>query len=395
MDEKHVGYSIYIAGLIYQYRNGSLSGEALTELNAWIAANDGNRLLFEELNGDDVLFEEEATPLPSIGLSRKKWYWIAAALFFTAVSVTALYFIHRQGTADTPLHYTVHPPIQPGTDKAILQLADGTQIPLGSSPGNLANQQHLNIKNDSGIVIYMPAHRISGTIPVAMNSIITPKGGQCQVVLRDGTHVWLNASSSITFPTAFAGAERRVEITGEAYFEVAEMLVSPADHKNGKNKIPFIVGINMPSGTAGEVLVLGTHFNINAYPDESAIKTTLVEGAVTVRKGKESLNIQPGQQASMGIQEADFQTSYPDIEEVLAWKNGRFKFNNTDAVSIMRQIARWYDVEIKTEGDLGAIRFSGGISRKDDIEKLLEILESEGRVKFIRRGRNITVEPNL
>jgi ferric-dicitrate binding protein FerR (iron transport regulator) len=96
----------------------------------------------------------------------------------------------------------------------------------------------------------------------------------------------------------------------------------------------------------------------------------------------------------MGIQEADFQTSYPDIEEVLAWKNGRFKFNNTDVVSIMRQIARWYDVEIKTEGDLSAIRFSGGISRKDDIEKLLEILESEGRVKFIRQERNITVEPN-
>jgi ferric-dicitrate binding protein FerR (iron transport regulator) len=119
-----------------------------------------------------------------------------------------------------------------------------------------------------------------------------------------------------------------------------------------------------------------------------------VEGAVTVRKGKESINIQPGQQASMGMQEADFKTSYPDIEEVLAWKNGRFKFNNTDAVSIMRQIARWYDVEIKTEGDLSAIRFSGGISRKDNIEKLLEILESEGRVKFIRQGRNITVKPS-
>jgi len=420
MDEKHIDYSIYIAGLIFQHRNGSLSGEALTELNAWIAANDRNRLLFEALAGDDVLFDEllkmeseevenhvqhimeqigagnkeEASSLLSISRSRKKWYWIAAALFFFAVSVAAFYLINRRETAGAPPHYTAHSPIQPGTDKAILQLADGTQIPLGSSPGAIANKQHFNIRNDSGRVIYMPAHQASGTVPVAMHSIITPKGGQYQVVLPDGTHVWLNASSSITFPTAFAGTERRVEITGEAYFEVTEMLDSSVDHKKGKNKVPFIVGINMPSGTAGEVLVLGTHFNINAYPDESAIKTTLVEGAVTVRKGKESLNIQPGQQASMGIQEADFKTSYPDIEEVLAWKNGRFKFNNTDAVSIMRQIARWYDVEIKTEGDLSAIRFSGGISRKDNIEKLLEILESEGRVKFIRQGRNITVKPS-
>ncbi|MBX2922406.1 MAG: DUF4974 domain-containing protein [Chitinophagaceae bacterium] len=417
MDEKHVDYSIYIAGLIYQYRNGSLSGEALTELNAWIAANDSNRLLFEELTGDDVLFDEllkmeneevenhvqrivertgagsiEEAPLPAIGRSRKKWYWIAAALFFAVLSVAAFYFIDRQETAGTLPHYATHPLIQPGKDKAILQLADGTQIPLDSSPGDIANQQHLTIKNDSGTVIYMPAARLPGNALPSMHSIITPRGGQYQVVLPDGTHVWLNASSSITFPTAFAGTERRVEITGEAYFEVAEVFSSSADHQKGKNKVPFIVDINMPSGTAGEVLVLGTHFNINAYPDESAIKTTLVEGAVTVRKGKESLNIRPGQQASMGVQEGSITTSYPDIEEVLAWKNGRFKFNNTDAVSIMRQIARWYDVEIKTEGDLSAIRFSGGISRKDDIEKLLEILESEGRVKFIRQGRNITVE---
>ena len=421
MDEKHVDYSIYIAGLIYRYRNGSLTGEALTELNAWITASDGNRLLFEELTGDDLLFDallkmekekvenhmqriierigagnmEEVAPLPSIGRSsRKKWYWIAAALFFSAVSAAAFYFINRQGTTDIPPHYTTLPPIQPGTDKAILQLADGTQVPLSSTPGAIANQQHLNIRNDSGTVIYIPVAQVPGNAPPAMHSIITPRGGQYQVVLSDGTHVWLNASSSITFPTSFAGTERRVEITGEAYFEVAEMPASSADHKKGKNKVPFIVGINMPSGAAGEVLVLGTHFNINAYPDESAIKTTLVEGAVTVRKGKKSLNILPGQQASMSIQQADFKTSYPDIEEVLAWKNGRFKFNNTDAVSIMRQIARWYDVEVRTEGDLSAIRFSGGISRKDNIEKLLEILESEGRVKFIRQGRNITVKPS-
>lgn len=421
MDERHVEYSVYIAELIYRHRNGTLSGKALLELNTWIASSDDNRRLFEALTEDKRVFDEllkmekqdvethvhrilnrigennstGVKPLTSPFYRRRKWYWMAAALFFMAVSATVFYFSNREKIVTTTPRYAAHPLIQPGVDKAILKLSDGTQVLLDSNLAEVLNQQNVTIRQEDGMLVYAPinAHAPKDTRPLT-NTIITPRGGQYKVMLPDGTRVWLNAASSITFPTAFTGRERRVAITGEAYFEVAKMYASAGNEKI-KNKVPFVVDITMPSGNAGEIVVLGTQFNINAYPEESAIRTTLVEGSVMLRQGKTQLKIQPGQQAGMETHEAPIKTSYPDMEEVLAWKNGRFKFNNTDAVNIMRQIARWYDVDIKTEGDLSAIRFSGGISRKDDVTKLLTILESEGRLEFAIEGKTIIVRSRL
>ena len=414
MKERKVEYSLYIAELIYKYRNNTLSESESDELNTWIAKSNANRQLFSELLDDEALFgellemegeetdsrvqsilkkvEDMAGPARKEGvvrkLRRKSWYWAAAALL-VAFSGT-IYFINRKTVAVEGVPVVARAPIEPGGDKAILKLADGTLIPLDSSAGDVINLHNVNIRRENGMVVYSSADDREKNVVPSINTIQTPKGGQYQVVLPDGTRVWLNAASSITFPTVFTGKERHVEITGEAYFEVAAMYSAEKINKE-KKKVPFLVRINTPGGSAGEVVVLGTHFNINAYGDEPVVRTTLVEGSIVMRKGKTVLKMQPGQQLSAAVNDNTFKTSYPNMQEVLAWKNGRFIFNNSSAVEIMRQISRWYDVKIEFEGDLSSVYFSGGISRKDDVSKLLAILESEGRLEFTVKGKTISV----
>lgn len=413
MTEKEVQQSVWIAGLIRKYRDSSISEEEIQLLEEWKRSREENRVLFEKLLDDEKLgdallemekadtalhiqhiFEKAGLSLPVAGspavrrfLSKRAAQWLAAAALLAAIAGTAWFFAGTAARhpADEPV--AAMDTILPGSDKAVLTLSDGSQVVLDSTMQDLIKEQgNVDILSRGGRLVYDASKLVNADgQAISVNTITTPRGGQYQIVLPDGTAVWLNAASSISFPTAFTGKERKVTITGEAYFEVAR----------DKSK-PFRVSVIPREGVTGgmEVTVLGTHFNINAYPDEDAIRTTLVEGSVMVRKAGAQMKIVPGEQASVAVNGAVFNKSYPDIEEVLAWKNGRFKFNNTGVVGIMRQIARWYDVEIKTEGDLSAIRFSGGISRKDNIEKLLEILESEGRVKFIRQGRHIIMQPN-
>ena len=413
MTEKEVQQSIWIAGLIRKYLDSSISEEEIRLLDEWKGSREENRALFEKLLDDETLgnallemeksdtglhiqhiFEKAGLDLPVAEppavrrfLSKRTAQWLAAAALIAAIAGTAWFFADTAARhpADEPI--TAIDTILPGSDKAVLILSDGSQVALDSTVQDVIKEQgNVDILSKGGRLVYDASKLLKADgQPVSINTITTPRGGQYQVVLPDGTAVWLNAVSSISFPTAFTGTERKVTITGEAYFEVAR----------DKSK-PFRVSVVPRAGITGgmEVTVLGTHFNINAYPDEDAMRTTLVEGSVMVRKAGAQMKIVPGEQASIAINSSVFEKSRPDMEEVLAWKNGRFKFNNTSVVSIMHQMERWYDVEVKTEGDLSAIRFSGGISRKDNIEKLLEILESEGRVKFIRQGRHIIVQPN-
>ncbi|MCO5238416.1 MAG: FecR domain-containing protein [Chitinophagaceae bacterium] len=413
MTEKEVQQSVWIAGLIRKYRDSSISEEEIQLLEEWKKSREENRVLFEKLLDDEKLgdallemekadtalriqhiFEKAGLSLPVAGspavrrfLSKRAAQWLAAAALLAAIAGTAWFFAGTAARhpADEPV--AAMDTILPGSDKAVLTLSDGSQVVLDSTMQDLIKEQgNVDILSRGGRLVYDASKLVNADgQAISINTITTPRGGQYQIVLPDGTAVWLNAASSISFPTAFTGKERKVTITGEAYFEVAR----------DKSK-PFRVSVIPREGVTGgmEVTVLGTHFNINAYPDEDAIRTTLVEGSVMVRKAGAQMKIVPGEQASVAVNGAVFNKSHPDIEEVLAWKNGRFKFNNTGVVGIMRQIARWYDVEIETAGDLSAIRFSGGISRKDNIEKLLEILESEGRVKFIRQGRHIIMQPN-
>jgi ferric-dicitrate binding protein FerR (iron transport regulator) len=210
----------------------------------------------------------------------------------------------------------------------------------------------------------------------------TPRGGQYRLVLPDGSRVWLNAVSSIRFPTAFTGQERKVEISGEAYFEVVK---DPSR--------PFRVLVRPAAGNRNmEVEVLGTHFNINAYQDEPAIKTTLLEGSVKVTNGTDHTMIRPGQQTQLSINGVTKVIQDADVSEAVAWKEGRFQFNDTELKTIMRQVMRWYDVDLEYKGNVPDRYFTADISRNKTLSGVLTILKLSD-VDFRLDGKKLTVTP--
>ncbi|MEZ2444484.1 FecR family protein [Chitinophaga sp. RCC_12] len=299
----------------------------------------------------------------------------AAVAFILAAGYTWRYYY--AGQAPLVSNKTTAP-IPAGNNKAELILADGSTIVLDDAgTGTVGKQGNTRIiKLDSGRLAYRGMSSSSGAAP-EYNTIRTPKGGQYQVVLPDGSQVWLNAASSLKFPVVFTGSNRTVLLTGEAYFEIAQNAAKP-----------FVV---QTSGI--QVKVLGTHFNVMAYTDEARVKTTLLEGAVSVTQGAATAMMKPGQQASIAEKENQFLITRPEIEEVMAWKEGQFKFRKTDITVIMRQIARWYDVDIEYKGDLSGIQLYGSMTRKESVTQLLELLEQTGRVHFTINGSRITVMP--
>jgi transmembrane sensor len=283
--------------------------------------------------------------------------------------------------------------VLPGGDRAILQLGDGSNIVLDSvADGVLVEQGSVKvIKLHDGVLAYDHQSSIVNREPIPYNKVTTPRGGQYQLTLPDGTKVWLNAASSIRFPTVFDAKERRVAITGEVYFEV-----SPSASLS-TGRIPFLVNVN----DKAEVEVLGTHFNINAYDDEGSIKTTLLEGKVKVVNRESSIVNQtsvvlsPGQQASIpskSNQSPQILVQTPNIDEVIAWKNGLFKYQEADIQTILRQAARWYDVEVVFEGQVTAERFRGTIGRQVKLSEFLQILELNN-IHFDIQGKKIIVKP--
>lgn len=308
-----------------------------------------------------------------------KWLSAAASLLLI-ISVTYLLTNRENQNSDTAGQVTkvVKEQIVPGSDKAVLTLADGTVVVLDSA-GNktVANQGDVTVVNVDGKLSYMDG-TANGKNELLYNTISTPKGGQYQVVLADGSKVWLNAASSLRFPTEFSGKTREVELTGEGYFEVVH-----------NPKQPFHVKVNDM-----EVAVLGTHFNINSYNDEPFVKTTLLEGKVKVTKADNYILLNPGQQAvATPLQNEIRIANNVNIEEVVAWKNGRFLFNSTNIETIMRQVARWYDVDINYESKINE-PLSGGLARSENVQQLLKILEATGKVKFRINGKQIVVSAN-
>ncbi|MGI8637223.1 MAG: FecR family protein [Segetibacter sp.] len=264
--------------------------------------------------------------------------------------------------------------IPPGSDKAILQLADGSTIVLDdANDGALAQQGNSKVIKLNGKLNY---NALPGSNEVVYNSISTPRGGKFQIELPDGTQVWLNATSSLRFPTAFVEKNRRVEITGEAYFEVAK----------DKSK-PFIVSVN-----GAEVEVLGTHFNVMAYKDEAVVKTTLLEGAIKFVKGTASNTLKPGQQAQVLNSGQVKVVDGVNLDEVVAWKNGLFNFQGEDIGTVIRLLARWYDVDVIYNERVDDL-FYAKIPRSTNLSAVLKLLELTGKVHFEIDGRKITVKP--
>jgi transmembrane sensor len=302
-------------------------------------------------------------------------YASIAAMFFLVT--TGVYFSLKKKNSKPQLvakkEIKVLHDALPGTNKAVLTLADGSKVPLDSMhTGVLSKQGKSIVKNTlNGKLIYTAANTTEEVAP-QINTLSTPRGGQYQIVLPDGSKVWLNATSSIKYPTFFKGKDRRVEITGEVYFEVAK---NPA--------MPFIVKTDRT-----EIEVLGTHFDVMAYDDEEATKTTLQEGSVKIRSGNWSGILKPGQQAVQNKQDGLNTIKEVDVDQELAWKNGLFQFTDDDIQSIMRKVSRWYDLNVFYEGKIPVKQYSGRISRNVKVSELLNMLKYTG-VNSEIKGKNI------
>lgn len=305
------------------------------------------------------------------------FFRIAAASLIIFISGVATYFVLRTTEHNTIVNTSsqqLKSVVAPGGNKAILTLSDGSTIILDDAKnGRVAKQGSTQIvKLANGQLVYNASD--DKPAEVVFNSLTTPRGGQFKLTLPDGSEVWLNAASSIKYPTTFIGNERKVEISGEAYFEIA--------HNSAK---PFKVSVN-----GMEVKVLGTHFNINAYNDEISVKTTLLEGSISLTKAGAAITLKPGQQVQLGNGMKMKVIDNVDIDQVVAWKNGYFSFNRADLQTVMRQIARWYDVEISYEGKIPERQFGGKIDRNSNASEILKILE-ESKVHFSIEEKKIIV----
>jgi ferric-dicitrate binding protein FerR (iron transport regulator) len=309
----------------------------------------------------------------------RRWWSAAAAVILAA---TALWLLRRPAVKESPQSGTasLSHDRAPGGNVAILTLSDGSTITLDSAhDGVLAQQGSSSVtKLKTGQLAYKTLD--GKPAPAVFNTLTTPRGGQYRLVLPDGSEVWLNAASSITYPTLFDGRERTVRITGEAYFEIAQDAARP-----------FKVVVNASIGEQ-EVEVLGTHFNVKAYNDESVITTTLLEGRVRLNSKGAGLVLDPGQQ---GTQQADGNirmNPHADTEAAIAWKNGLFHFEHTDIREVMRQLARWYNVDVVFEGKVPDEKFDGEITRNSNLTEVLKILQLSN-VHFKVDNNKVTVTP--
>jgi transmembrane sensor len=390
-----------IPGLIEKFQSGTATPEEISRLNEWYHSFDDSEVEIADEEEDNahhlaarikyrLLETIESEPGSILLPPKRKWKRpvVAAAIILLFVSATVFLFPSsspKKETAKTTAPLPVmNNDIAPGGNKALLTLADGSIIILDSaSNGTLSTQGNIKIeKLDNGLLVYtINGKSITENDEAFYNTITTPRGGQYQITLSDGTKVWLNAASSIRFPVLFTGKERRVIVTGETYFEVAH-----------NQAMPFKI-----KAVTSEVEVVGTHFNINAYDDEAAIKTTLVEGKVKVSVLSEENNaspkiLLPDQQSVISKTGKISVVNNADTEEALAWKNGRFQFKSADLKSILRQIARWYDVDVEYKGSVD-LHFTGQLTRNDNVSKVFEKLAMTGEVRFRIQGKKIIVSP--
>jgi transmembrane sensor len=404
---------------------GKLSPEETNQLLEWLNRdeNAGQAATIISSHFNQEVTEDEITPeirnalqarLPlilnapkrekrgAVRLFLQPWFKYAAAAVLIIGATFYLRLIDKRpvpATTSTEKQIATITDIAPGGEGAILTLADGRQVVLDSlGNGTISMQTGAEVRLKDGQLVYDPVNTTGDQI--TYNSISTPKGRQFQLLLPDGTKVWLNAASSLKYPTHFSGNERKVEIKGEAYFEVATLRL-----RSGQ-KMPFKV--ILPQG--GQVQVLGTHFNINAYDDDDAIKTTLLEGSVRVvneagskkyeaGSKKSEVILKPGEQAILlrghtprhGAHALTIHHS-PDLEQVVAWKNGVFNFEEATLQEVMHQLERWYDIEVVYETGIPKLEFVGKMGRDLSLNNVLRGL-ALNKVHFRLEGRKLVVLP--
>lgn len=369
-----------IQELAGKWRNGTITEEEKAEFNSWYNSFDDTESAYfadetPEMLRDRIFRTVQVREnLPDRTQARTVGYMriIAAAAVLLLFTTAAYFFINKHESTQLVKD------IPAGTNKATLTLANGSKIVLDETVnGALAKQAGITIsKTGSGHLVYSVSSTPSYGFKPVYNTIETPRGGQYQVILSDGTKVFLNAASSIRFPTVFADTKRNVTLSGEAYFEVA----------HNKNK-PFHV-----DAPGVQIEVLGTHFNVNAYQDEDAVKTTLLEGSVKLIHHDASVLLKPGQQGKVDQKGDSFEVQEVDTGIVTAWKNDLFVFDNTDLHALMRQLSRWYDIAVVYKGQVPNDVFFGKIDRKSSLSKVLKILEL-GDVHFKIEEKKLIVMP--
>lgn len=383
--------------LINQYANKAISTEEIGELKDLLAELDQSEIpealcemwlnestlmagepvdsaetdLYAEqiLSIDKQLHTEEEVVINIHPIRR--YSWVAAAVVLVLI-LGGYFWIGNKKTVSQVAVMAKTLDVAPGKNGAILTLANGAQVVLDSlRNGVIALQNGAQVSLTNGQLIYQQTG--NATVTVAYNTISTPKGREFNLQLPDGSHVWLNAASSIRYPTTFTGKERNVEVTGEAYFEVAK-----------NQEIPFRVKINEQAA----IEVLGTQFNINAYENESAIKTTLLDGSVRVISQQTAVVLKPGQQAqnAQGV----IHVISVDVNPVMAWKNGLFNFEGLSLMEAMKQLERWYDIRVQFKGAASKQMFSGKMYRNTNFSDVLEMFKEMG-VKYEWDGSMLTI----
>ncbi|MDQ6479420.1 FecR domain-containing protein [Dyadobacter sp. LHD-138] len=384
------------ADLISRYLRGDLTAAERVWLDQWLKEDIRNQQLLDALENEatvsnDLLFFasidqtaawqkinrriRDSDERSNQNFFARYWKYAAASVVVGLLSYGMLrntYKVDRLG--GVALKKTMlENDIPPGKDKATLTLSDGKVITLETiKDGTSIEQDGIKMTKKDGKVYYQV---LAGgdTKNIHYNTIKTPVGGQYTIILPDGSQVWLNASSSLHFPTVFAGNTRKVDLIGECYFEIARDRTKPFIVQAGKTQVE----------------VLGTHFNVMAYADEGNTKTTLVEGAVKVGNETSSKTITPGQQASVG---AKIDVQSVNTEEAIAWKNGFFQFENQDLGTILRQLTRWYNVEIANEDQIPDSHFTAVIPRNITLSHVLQMLEMSGELEFEVVENKITIK---
>lgn len=383
-----------IDNLITKFRTDKLEPQDLEELNALLAGPQRAQLeeyiaaMMEQQQpdaakqqaGNDALFArimaaDKPAKVVKTSFVSKNQRWLGAAAVLLLLCGTYWFIQPRQVPPPVAAASQGLPEKEPGSNKATLTLDDNSVIELDNNGNRVIGiQGRSQVSIMDGKLAYQQQNGTATA--VAYNRITTPRGGEFNITLSDGTRIWLNASSAIRFPATFTGTTRTMELEGEAYFEVAE-----------DKAHPFEVKIREKT-----VQVLGTQFNVMGYADEAAIVTTLVDGAVKVNApGQQARILSPGQHAVISNPSSDIEVAEADVAEETAWKNGRTYFNGADIRQIMRQISRWYNVDVQYEGEMQQLKFTCTVSRKDKLSKLLQLLEMTGTVHFKMENNTIIV----
>jgi len=371
-----------VKSLIERYNNGTISEKERAQLESWYISEVGSNRDYQRLKENLIKLDQNFIYI--IGNKEVKttrlWAKIAITASFFAVLGVSLYFYTSKSTNTITKDNIQVNDIAPAGNKAYLILGNGKRIALNDAKdGVVATQANVHItKTADGQLVYVIAESKGSSSTLEYNTIETPNGGRYEIALPDGTHVWMNVKSSLKYPSSFVSLkERRVELNGEAYFQVAK-----------DKQHPFIV-----KTAQQEVTVLGTHFNISSYEDEKATKTTLIEGSISISglNSKKSKILAPGQQAV--VKNDEIKIGEADVDQALSWKNGDFVFAGEDLKAVMRQVARWYDVEIEYHGNVNSSGVVSTLSRTKKLSQLLKLLQINLGVHFKVEGRRVLVMP--